>query len=108
MSRTIPFQSWMSLGTGYQSLPELPALQNAVDITVTEGKPGQRVIFEHFICRSMSQLATALDISALLAINIKLSGASVLGAGDFIKNREVRKEPVETFLEQFERIIAAD
>ena len=86
---TIPWSPGFQLGTGINSFTQEVALIDAISVSddpVTEA-PNQDQTYHHTQIQTLSELATALNISASLAV--KTGSINASGSGSFINEEKV-------------------
>ena len=88
MSEVIPFEQGMSLGMGFKKLDHAHGLINAVKIEANDAiVPSPDASFNHYFAETQSELASALDVSAALAIDN--GSLSISGSGQLLKKTMV-------------------
>ena len=97
MTSILPFEPGMALGMGFKSLDHSQCLLNAVSVETNKVAvdPTQRVEFKCYSSTSQSDLATALDVSASLAIN--KGQLNLSAAGQLLKKEIVGRSRLPIF-----------
>ncbi|KIW09867.1 hypothetical protein PV08_11968 [Exophiala spinifera] len=101
MSTVLPFQDGMQLGMGFRSLDHSLGLWEAVTVETSdrETDPNQRIEYSAKCTTNQAELASALDVSASLAIS---KGAfNLKGAGAFMKKSTVSSASLNFIVKVF-------